>query len=80
MEKKEGPRIVEDIKYEYYTDVTRIGISERTIVIDFGRITPFKDELIYQARIFMSPEHFIPFVDLMQKFAEKYKPKEKKEG
>jgi len=75
-EKPKEPSVIEDIQQEYYTDVTRIGISERTVVLDFGRITPFKDEIKYQIRVFLSPEHFLPFVELVQKFAEKYKPKE----
>jgi len=74
-EKKKQPKVVEDILQEYYTDVARVGISERTVVLDFGRLTPFKNEIKYQIRVFMSPEHFLPFVELLQKFAEKYKPK-----
>ena len=74
-EKVKVPIITEEIQHEYSTDVTRIGVSERTVVFDFGRITPFKNEIKYQVRVFMSPEHFLPFVELVEKFAEKYQPK-----
>lgn len=70
------PIVVEEIQNEYYTDVSRIGVSERTVVLDFGRVAPFKKEIKYQVRINMSPEHFLSFVQLLEKFVERYKPRE----
>lgn len=78
-EESKEPKITEDIQYDYYADITRIAVSERTVVLDFGQIMPFKNEFRYQVRILMSPEHFIPFVELVQKFAGRYKPSKREE-
>lgn len=74
---RKPPKTIEDIKCDYYSDIMRIGVSERTVVIDFGRVTPFREEFKYEIRVNMSPEHFVSLVEVMQKYVGQFKEKGK---
>lgn len=78
--KEEEPEIVEKIDFELYSDVIRIIHNPRTFAIDFGQIVPWhKRELVYKARIYMSPQHFVEFVEVLKQNLEKFKEKFAKE-
>lgn len=71
-EEKVELKVVEDVKFEYYTDVMRVSHHPRTFVMDFGRVVPFRDEIKYEMRIFMSPQHFKTVVRALQENLKKY--------
>lgn len=71
-EEKKEPEVVEEILHEYYTDVMRVIHHARTFVIDFGRIVPFRNQIKYETRVVMSPQHYKALVNTLKGNLEKY--------
>jgi hypothetical protein len=73
-EAEKEPKVIEKIDFELYSDVVRIVHNPRSFAIDFGQVVPWHErELVYRARIYMSPEHFAAFVDVLKRNLEIFK-------